>query len=110
MSEVESLVFVYGTLRKGGVRALPSSAPTSRDLGEAAIRDFPDRPEASYYLRVPVTARQATRTVACWTYEVRPECFELGPTVESGDWIAHFATKTHVPEERWPNGLPIQKG
>jgi gamma-glutamylcyclotransferase (GGCT)/AIG2-like uncharacterized protein YtfP len=33
----EHLVFVYGTLRKGGVRAMPLVAPTCLDYGEAQL-------------------------------------------------------------------------
>ena len=156
MTEGESLVFVYGTLRKGGVRALPMLAPHSRDLGMAVIRGtlfdlgafpglvlgalghalghdagdvvgelyevdgttlarldeieqyFPDRPEGSYYLRLPATVTQSGETVSCWTYEIRPERFTLGPRVESGDWISYFAAKTDIPEERWPDGSTIE--
>lgn len=35
---VGELVFVYGTLRRGGVRALPTLFPTSQDLGPATVK------------------------------------------------------------------------
>lgn len=34
---VDHLVFVYGTLRKGGVRAMPLVVPTCRDYGTAQL-------------------------------------------------------------------------
>jgi gamma-glutamylcyclotransferase (GGCT)/AIG2-like uncharacterized protein YtfP len=69
---------------------------------------FPDRPEESYYVRIPVTVHCGELVTDCETYQIQPEFFgELVP-IESGDWIAHFASKADVPEERWPDGKRIE--
>jgi gamma-glutamylcyclotransferase (GGCT)/AIG2-like uncharacterized protein YtfP len=150
MTQNETLVFVYGTLRTGGVRAMRTIAPSCRIVGDAVIRGqlfdlgafpgllvdpnggsvcgelfgvddatlarldqieqyFPDRPEESYYVRIPVTVAFGSTVTDCETYEIRPEFFgELTP-IESGDWITHFSLKTDIPEERWPDGKRIEK-
>jgi gamma-glutamylcyclotransferase (GGCT)/AIG2-like uncharacterized protein YtfP len=146
----EHLVFVYGTLRKGGVRAMKLVAPTSRELGEAQLRGrlfdlgafpglqidpeahvvhgelygvddaalerldeieqyFPERPEDSYYVRIPASVMNDGVRVGCWTYQFNPQFFDATVQIASGDWISYFATKTDAPEERWPDGKLIAK-
>jgi gamma-glutamylcyclotransferase (GGCT)/AIG2-like uncharacterized protein YtfP len=70
---------------------------------------FPGRESDSYYVRLPVSVSSGGTDVACWTYEVNPNYFDLSAEIASGDWISYFASKVDVPEERWPNGSPIAK-
>jgi gamma-glutamylcyclotransferase (GGCT)/AIG2-like uncharacterized protein YtfP len=120
------LIFVYGTLRKGGVREMPALFPGVPDLGllgevydvdadmlarlDEIEEYFEDSPATSYYFRVRCdVAMQDGRMLACQVYEFNPAFFKDLIAIPDGDWIAHAARKGPLPPERWPDGDPIER-
>jgi gamma-glutamylcyclotransferase (GGCT)/AIG2-like uncharacterized protein YtfP len=125
------LVFVYGTLRQGGVRAMPGIFPDSKFIGKAnvggSLYDFGAYPgllldeanssvvgeeilnklddieSSSYYRRKQVEISLGERRAVCWVYEPDSELYPRRTLITSGDWIEYAGTKTDWPEDVWPD-------
>jgi gamma-glutamylcyclotransferase (GGCT)/AIG2-like uncharacterized protein YtfP len=113
------LVFVYGTLRRGGVRAMPDLFPGSKFVGRASVcgslYDFGEYPglllggevlkqlddieSPAYYSRREVEVSLGDRSVTCCVYEPDLSLYPSRTLITSGDWIEYAKTKTVRPED-----------
>lgn len=121
------LVFVYGTLRRGGAGAMSIRFPNSKFIADATVRGslydlgaYPglllNEANSSVIGEVYEVDDETLKRLdefeassnyrrkqveislgTCWTYEPDPEFYSLRKLITSGDWLEYAKTKTDWP-------------
>ena len=86
-------------------------------VDEVAVREMDeieryvegDDAESYYFRHIHAIAMRDGSTMTAELYEINPNHYDCAAPLDAADWIAFANAKGELPEEVWPDGVPIKK-